>query len=151
MIEKNQVAPNFTLKDQFDKDVSLSDFLGSKVCLYFYPKDNTAGCSNQAMEFARLYEEFKSNNTIIIGISRDNLKSHQRFVEKYSLPFILLSDTNEVVCNLYNVLQEKNMYGKKSIGIVRSTFIIDELGVVKEALYKVNSKTNAINMCELIK
>lgn len=149
-VNVNEIAPQFTAVNQNNEMVSLSDFLGKKVVLYFYPKDSTSGCTNQANEFKRLYAEFNSKNTVIIGVSRDSVKSHQRFIEKNELPFMLLSDSDEVVCNLYGVIQEKKLYGKVSMGIVRSTFIIDEAGVVVSAVEKVNSKNNAQETCELI-
>lgn len=149
-VNVNEIAPQFTAVNQNNEMVSLSDFLGKKVVLYFYPKDSTSGCTNQANEFKRLYAEFNNKNTVIIGVSRDSVKSHQRFIEKNELPFMLLSDSDEVVCNLYGVIQEKKLYGKVSMGIVRSTFIIDEAGVVVSAVEKVNSKNNAQETCELI-
>ncbi|MCQ2027205.1 peroxiredoxin, partial [Clostridium butyricum] len=115
----------------------LSDYINKKVILYFYPKDNTPGCSREAQDFKESIKDFTDNNTIIIGISRDSIKSHDKFIEKYDLPFLLLSDEEETVCNLYGVLKEKTMFGKKCFGIERSTFLIDENGIIKKIYRKV--------------
>jgi peroxiredoxin Q/BCP len=131
------MAPIFNLKGSDGKDHSLTDFLGKKVVLYFYPKDNTPGCTKEAMCFIDDYETFSNLNAIILGISRDSLSSHDKFIKKLNIPYILLSDSEEVACNLYGVLKEKNMYGKKSIGIERSTFIINENGIIENIYRKV--------------
>ena len=131
MLEKGMKAPDFTLKDKNGNDVSLSDFLGKKVVLYFYPRDNTPGCTRQACAFAALYNEFEKRNVEVIGISKDSVSSHIKFIEKYNLPFVLLSDPELSVIKDYGVWQEKKMYGKVSFGVVRTTFIIDENGVVE--------------------
>ncbi len=151
MLTSNTKAPWFTLPDKDGNAVSLSDFLGKKVVLYFYPKDSTSGCSKQAAAFASLYDEFKALGCEVIGISKDSASSHQRFAEKLSLPFILLSDIEKEVIGAYGVWQEKNMYGKKIMGVVRSTFIIDEQGIITHAAYKVNSATNAQDTLSIIK
>lgn len=128
-------APDFLLIGSDKREHSLKDYLGKKVVLYFYPKDNTAGCSKEAIAFKDAYDKFNDNNTIILGISRDSLESHDKFIKKYDIPFILLSDEKEEVCNLYEVLKEKTTYGKKKIGIERSTFVINEEGTI-EKIYK---------------
>lgn len=137
MLEIGTKAPDFNLLDQDGKSVSMSDFKGKKIILYFYPKDNTPGCSREAQDFKESIKDFTDNNTIIIGISRDSIKSHDKFIEKYDLPFLLLSDEEETVCNLYGVLKEKTMFGKKCFGIERSTFLIDENGIIKKIYRKV--------------
>ena len=143
MLEVNQKAPVFTLKDQNEQDVSLSDFLGKKVVLYFYPKDNTPGCSQQALGFKELFEEFNNKNTVIIGISKDSILSHQKFIEKYQLPFILLSNPNLDVIKLYDAYGEKKLYGKVSMGVIRTTYVINELGFIEKIYKKVKAKENA--------
>ena len=143
MVEIGKKAIDFTLPDENGIMHSLSDYLGKKVVLYFYPKDNTSGCTNQALEFKRLYDEFSKNNTIIIGISKDSSKSHNNFKKKYDFPFVLLSDENKDAISKYDVLHEKSMYGKKYMGVVRSTFIIDEEGIVRSIDRNVSASTNA--------
>ena len=125
MLNIGQKAPDFTLQDKNGKDVSLSDFIGKKVVLYFYPKDNTPGCTRQACAFANTYKEFQNENIEVIGISRDSVASHEKFAEKHNLPFILLSDPELRAIKAYEVWQEKKLYGKVSMGVVRTTFIID--------------------------
>ena len=144
-------APNFTLKDKRGKDVSLSDFLGKKVVLYFYPKDNTPGCTRQACAFAGAYAEFNNLNVSIIGISKDSVSSHEKFAEKYNLPFILLSDPELQAIKAYDVWQEKKLYGKTSMGIVRTTFIIDENGYIEKVMKKVKPDKNATEILEYLK
>ena len=143
MLEVGTKAPQFTLSDKDDNAVSLSDFLGKKVVLYFYPRDNTPGCTRQACAFASNYEGFKSKDVIVIGVSKDSVASHQKFAEKYDLPFILLSDPDRQVIEAYSVWQEKKNHGKVSMGVVRSTFIIDEQGVIEKVMPKVKPDTNA--------
>ena len=143
MIEAGMKAPDFTLNDKDGKAVSLSDFLGKKVVLYFYPKDNTPGCTRQACAFAGAYGEFKNKNIEVIGISRDSVASHVKFAEKYNLPFILLSDPELEAIKAYGVWQEKKLYGKVSMGVVRTTFIIDENGAIEKIMPKVKPDTNA--------
>lgn len=137
LIEEGLKAPDFKLLGSDKKEHRLSDYINKKVILYFYPKDNTPGCSREAQDFKESIKDFTDNNTIIIGISRDSIKSHDKFIEKYDLPFLLLSDEEETVCNLYGVLKEKTMFGKKSFGIERSTFLIDENGIIKKIYRKV--------------
>ena len=136
-------APDFTLQDKDGKSVSLSDFIGKKVVLYFYPKDNTPGCTRQACAFAGAYHGFKEKNVEIIGVSKDSTASHQKFAEKYNLPFILLSDPDLDAIQAYGVWQEKKLYGKVSMGVVRTTFIIDENGNIEKIMPKVKPDTNA--------
>ena len=143
MLETGMKAPLFTLKDKNGNEVSLSDFIGKKVVLYFYPKDNTPGCTRQACAFAESYNEFKTKNVEVIGISKDSVASHVKFAEKYSLPFILLSDPSLDAIQKYGVWQEKKMCGKVSMGVVRTTFIIDENGNIEKIMPKVKPDTNA--------
>ncbi len=143
MLNIGEKAPDFTLKDKSSKEISLSDFLGKKIVLYFYPKDNTPGCTKQACAFAGLYEEYKKRNIEIIGISKDSTASHEKFALKYSLPFILLSDPELQAIKAYDVWQEKKMCGKVSMGVVRTTFIIDENGNIEKIMPKVKPDTNA--------
>ena len=143
MIEIGTKAPLFTLSDKDGSSVSLSDFLGKKVVLYFYPKDNTPGCTRQACAFAGLYDEFKKKDIVVIGISKDSVASHQKFAEKYNLPFILLSDPELIAIKAYDVWQEKKMCGKVGMGVVRTTFIIDENGLIEKVMPKVKPDTNA--------
>ena len=150
MLKAGDKAPEFTLKDKDDKDVSLSDFSGKKVVLYFYPKDNTSGCTKQACAFAASYGLFKKKGAVVIGVSRDSVGSHVKFAEKYGLPFILLSDPELQVINSYGVWQEKKNYGKTTMGVVRTTFIIDENGVITHVMPKVKPDTNAAEVLQLL-
>ncbi len=143
MLTENIKAPEFALPAGDGKTYSLSDFKGKKVVLYFYPKDSTAGCTKQALGFAENYEKFISANTVILGINKDSTASHQKFSEKYSLPFILLSDTDKEVLEKYGVWQEKKMCGKVSMGIVRTTFVIDENGNIEKVFEKVKADGHA--------
>ena len=143
MLEVGTKAPDFTLPDKDGNPVSLSDFLGKKIVLYFYPRDNTPGCTRQACAFAGAYEQFKAKDVVVIGISKDSVASHRKFAEKYELPFILLSDPERQAIEAYGVWQEKKNYGKVSMGVVRSTYIIDENGMVEKAMPKVKPDTNA--------
>lgn len=151
MLEIGMKAPNFTLKDKDGREVSLSDFLGKKVVVYFYPKDNTPGCTRQACAFAGVYVELGEMNVEVIGISRDSVSSHQKFVEKYNLPFILLSDPELEAIKAYGVWQEKKLYGKVSMGVVRTTFIVDEQGNIEGIMPKVKPDTNAAEIIKLLK
>lgn len=146
MLEIGMKAPNFTLKDKNGNDVSLSDFLGKRVVLYFYPKDNTPGCTRQACAFAGAYKQFEAKGVEVIGISKDSVASHVKFAEKYDLPFILLSDPDRVAIEAYGVWQEKKMCGKVSMGVVRTTFIIDENGNIEKIMPKVKPDTNAADI-----
>lgn len=150
MLEIGTKAPEFVLSDGEGKEVKLSDFLGQKVVLYFYPKDSTPGCTRQACAFAGAYEAFRQKNVQVIGISRDSVASHQRFAEKYGLPFILLSDPERKAIEAYGVWQEKKNYGKVSMGVVRTTFIIDENGLIEKVMPKVKPDTNAAEILEYL-
>ena len=143
MLEVGTKAPDFTLPDQDGKEVRLSDFLGKKVALYFYPRDNTPGCTRQACAFAKSMPEFEKNDTVVIGISKDSVASHRKFADKYELPFILLADPGLEVLQAYGVWQEKKLYGKVSMGVVRSSYLIDENGVIQQASAKVKPDSNA--------
>ncbi len=143
MLEIGTKAPDFTLNDTNGTPVNLSDYLGKKVVLYFYPKDNTPGCTRQACAFAQNYDAFQEKGVVVIGISKDSAASHQKFAEKHELPFVLLSDPDHAVMEAYGVWQEKKLYGKVSMGVVRSTYIIDEAGSIEKAMPKVKPDTNA--------
>ena len=139
MIQINSKAPDFKLISGNNTEYTLDDFKGKKIVLYFNPKDSTAGCTKQALGFAEHYDTFKKNNVVIIGINKDSIASHARFAEKYSLPFILLSDPDKAVIEKYGVWQEKKMCGKISMGIVRTTYIIDKNGNVEKVFEKVKA------------
>ena len=143
MLEVGMKAPDFTLLDKRGNSVSLSDFLGKKVVLYFYPKDSTPGCTRQACAFAQNHSNFEEKNVVVVGVSRDSVASHLKFAEKYELPFVLLSDPELVAIQAYGVWQEKKLYGKVSMGVVRSTYLIDEQGVIEKVMPKVKPDTNA--------
>lgn len=143
MLNIGDKALDFTLEDKNGDKISLSDFRGKKVVLYFYPKDNTPGCTRQACAFAGLYGEFQKRNIEVIGISKDSVASHVKFAEKHNLPFVLLSDPERVAIEPYGVWQEKKLYGKVNFGVVRTTFVIDEQGYVEAVMPKVKPDTNA--------
>lgn len=143
MLDIGTKAPAFSLPDKNGNIVNLSDFLGKKVVLYFYPKDNTSGCTKQACAFAARQADFTAKNTVVIGISKDSSASHLRFAEKYDLPFVLLSDTEHTVLDAYGAWQEKKLYGKVSMGTVRSTYLIDEKGLIEKVWPKVKPEENA--------
>ena len=149
-MQEGTKAPAFTLKDKDGRDVSLSDFAGQKVVVYFYPKDNTPGCTRQACAFAAAYDGFKAKNVVVIGVSRDSVASHEKFAQKYNLPFILLSDPELSAIQAYGVWQEKKLYGKVSMGVVRTTFIIDENGVIEKVMPKVKPDTNAAEVLAML-
>ena len=151
MLEIGRKAPEFTLTDKDGNLVSLSDFTGKKVVLYFYPKDNTPGCTRQACAFAAAYEGFRSRDVVVIGISKDSVASHQKFAMKYDLPFILLSDPELQVIQAYGVWQEKKLYGKVSMGVVRTTFIIDEQGNIEKIMPRVKPDTNASEILDYLR
>lgn len=142
MLNVGTKAPDFTLSDQDGNQVRLSDFLGRKVVLYFYPKDNTPGCTRQACTFAERYPAFQAKGAVVIGISKDSAASHQKFAQKYELPFLLLADPELQAIQAYGVWQEKKLYGKVSMGVVRTTYLIDEQGVIVQAQEKVKPDTN---------
>ena len=146
MLEAGMKAPDFELNDQNGNLVRLSDFAGKKVVLYFYPRDNTPGCTRQACAFASAYDAFRSENIAVIGVSKDSVASHQKFAQKYELPFVLLSDPDLQAIQAYGVWQEKKNYGKVSMGVVRSTFIIDENGAIEKVMSKVKPDTNAADI-----
>lgn len=150
MLEVGSKAPIFSLPDQNGNMVNLKDFIGRKVILYFYPKDMTSGCSKQACSFAELYPQFREKGAVIIGVSADSVASHKKFEEKYGLPFTLLSDTNKDVIKQYDILGEKKMYGKTTIGIIRSTYLIDENGIIIKAFKAVKAADNPKQMLESI-
>ncbi len=150
MIEAGMTAPQFTLPDKNGNMVSLSDYLGKKVVLYFYPKDNTPGCTRQACAFALKNKEIENKNAVVIGISKDSVSSHLNFATKYNLPFVLLSDSELAAIKAYGVWQEKKLYGKVSMGVVRTTFLIDEQGTVQAVMPKVKPDTNADEILALL-
>lgn len=150
MLEVGTQAPAFTLPDQNGNLVRLSDFAGKKVILYFYPKDNTPGCTRQACAFAQSYPEFQARNVVVIGVSKDSMASHLKFAQKYELPFILLSDPELQAIQAYGVWQEKKLYGKVSMGIVRSTYLINEQGVIEKVMPKVKPDTNAQDILDFL-
>lgn len=148
MLETGTKAPEFKLLNQAGKEVSLADYRGKKVILYFYSKDNTAGCTKQACSFAELYPDFREKNAEVIGISKDTVESHRKFAEKYGLPFTILADPDRVAIEAYDVWKEKNMYGKKVMGVVRTTYLIDENGIIEKAFTKVKAADNAKQMAQ---
>ena len=150
MLSIGDRAPSFTLKDKNGNEISLSDFIGKRGVLYFYPKDNTPGCTRQACAFAGAYDEFQKRGVEVIGISRDGIASHLKFAEKYNLPFVLLSDPDLKAIKAYGVWQEKKLYGKTSFGVVRTTFIIDEKGIIEKVMPKVKPDTNAGEILEFL-
>ena len=143
MLEVGMKAPDFTLLNQNGEKVSLSDYLGKRVVLYFYPKDNTPGCTRQACAFAAAYDGFRDRDVQVIGISKDSVASHLKFAQKHELPFVLLSDPDLTAIQAYDVWKEKKLYGKSSMGVVRTTYIIDESGNVEKVMPKVKPDTNA--------
>lgn len=143
MLEIGMKAPDFTLQDKDGNQVSMSDFAGKKVVLYFYPRDNTPGCTRQACAFAQNYDGFKERGVEVIGISKDSIASHAKFADKHELPFILLSDPELVAIQGYDVWKEKKLYGKVSMGVVRTTYVIDENGIIEKVMPKVKPDTNA--------
>ena len=150
MLEINTKAPEFTLPDQNGEMRSLSDYKGQKVILYFYPKDMTSGCTKQACSFGELYPQFREKGAVVLGVSKDSVASHKKFEEKYGLPFTLLSDTEKTVIQAYDVWKEKKLYGKVSMGVVRTTYLIDEDGMIVKAFDKVNAAENPAQMLEQI-
>ena len=150
MLETGIKAPDFTLFNQDGESVTLSQYLGKKVILYFYPKDNTPGCTKQACGFAQLYPDFNEKGAVILGVSKDSVKSHKKFQEKYQLPFTLLSDPELQVIQAYDVWKEKNMYGKKVMGVVRTTYLINEEGIIEKAYTKVKAAQNPEDMLEVL-
>lgn len=150
MLEVGTKAPSFTLPDQNGNMHTLKDYRGKKVILYFYPKDNTPGCTKQACGFAELYPQFQEKGAVVLGVSKDTVASHKKFEEKYGLPFTLLSDTEKEVIQAYDVWKEKTMYGKKVFGVVRTTYLIDEEGTIVKAFGKVKAAENPGQMLEIL-
>ncbi len=150
MLIEGTVAPEIVLKDKNSNEVKLSDFKGQKVVVYFYPKDNTPGCTRQACAFSNNFSKFEELNVKVIGISKDSEASHIRFADKYELPFVLLSDPELKAIKDYDVWQEKKMYGKTSFGVVRSTYLIDENGVIEKVWKKAKPDTNADEIIKYI-
>ena len=150
MLTTGTPAPDFTLPDKDGNPVTLSALRGRKVVIYFYPKDNTPGCTRQACAFAADYAEFRRRGVTVIGISKDSTASHQKFAEKYDLPFLLLSDPDRTAIEAYGVWQEKKMAGKVGMGVVRTTFLVDEEGIITAVMPKVKPDTNAAEILEML-
>ena len=150
MLAVGTKAPDFSLLDQDGNTVSLSDFSGKKIVLYFYSRDNTPGCTRQACAFAANYEQFKSRNVVVIGVSKDSVASHLKFAQKYELPFVLLSDPELQAIQAYDVWKEKKLYGKVSMGVVRSTYIINQQGIIEKVMPKVKPDTNAAEILQYL-
>ena len=150
LLQAGQKAPDFVLQDQQGNEVRLSDHLGKKVVLYFYPRDNTPGCTRQACAFAQAYDAFRQKDVVVIGVSKDSVASHVKFAEKYNLPFILLSDPQRQAIEAYGVWQEKKMCGKVGMGVVRTTYLIDEQGVIAAVMPKVKPDTNAAEVLAML-
>ncbi|NLT94804.1 MAG: thioredoxin-dependent thiol peroxidase [Clostridia bacterium] len=150
MLPVGTKAPDFTLNDQNGNSVTLSQFSGKKVVLYFYSKDNTPGCTKQACAFKNAYDGFKKKDVVVIGISKDSEKTHQKFAQKYDLPFIILADPELEAIKKYDVWQEKKLYGKVTMGVVRTTYIIDENGIIEKVFKKVKPDTNAQEILEYL-
>lgn len=146
MLANGTKAPDFTLPDQNGQSRKLSEYLGQRVILYFYPRDMTAGCTKQACAFAELYPQFREKGAAVLGISKDSVASHKKFEEKYGLPFVLLSDPEKTVIQAYDVWKEKKMYGKVSMGVVRTTYLIDEQGIIVKGFEKVKPAENPADM-----
>ena len=151
LVEVNQLAPSFTTTNQDNQTISLIDYQGKNVVLYFYPKDDTPGCTIEANDFTRLATEFSNHNTIVMGVSKDDCDSHRAFIEKYQLNVQLLADTEGELCEKYGVWQEVEKEGVKKWKIVRSTFVIDKKGVLVKALYGVNHEGHAAEILEFVK
>lgn len=150
MLEKGMKAPDFTLPDKQGNEITLSDFRGKKVVIYFYPKDDTPGCTKQACNFADNYNGFLEKGVVVLGISKDSIASHEKFAKKYDLPFPLLSDPELEAIKAYDVWQEKTLYGKTSMGVVRTTYIIDENGIIETVMAKVKADSNATDVLEIL-
>lgn len=148
-LTEGTAAPNFSSKDQNGQSIKLSDFRGKKVILFFYPKDNTPGCTKEACAYRDASQNFEANNTVILGVSPDTEKSHKKFIDKFDLPFQLLCDTDKDICETYGVWVEKSMYGKKYMGVERSTFLIDEDGNLAAVRRKVKPEPHVAEMLEL--
>lgn len=151
MLQTGTAAPDFSLPDQNGNIRSLSDFRGQKVILYFYPKDMTSGCTKQACAFSELYPQFRDKSAVVIGISKDTVASHKKFEEKYGLPYPLLSDTEKTVLQSYDVWKEKKSAGRVSMGVIRTTYLIDENGIIVNAMDKVKAAENPAQMLNILK
>ena len=143
--------PNLTIASTLKENFDLNEFKGKKLVMYFYPKDNTPGCTQEGKDFSDSYDEFQNLNTEIVGVSKDSLKKHHNFIEKYNFPFSLIADTEEKLCNAMDVIKEKNMYGKKYMGIERSTFIFDETGTLTHEFRKVRVKGHVDAVLEILR
>lgn len=150
MLKKGDKAPEFKLMDSHGTEIKLSDFLGCNVVLYFYPRDNTSGCTTEAKEFSELADQFRKQHTVIIGVSPDSVESHRKFEEKQGLRVLLLSDPDKEVLNLYGAWQLKKLYGKESMGVVRTTYLIDTKGIITEVFEKVKAAGHAACVMERI-
>lgn len=150
MLAAGTQAPPFSLPDQNGQTHTLEEYRGQKVVLYFYPKDNTPGCTKQACAFGELYPQFREKGAVVLGVSKDSVASHKKFEEKYGLPFTILSDEGLETIKAYDVWQEKNMYGKKTMGVVRTTYLIDENGVIARAFSKVKAGENPQQMLDTL-
>jgi peroxiredoxin Q/BCP len=150
MLEVGVKVKNFKLPDAKGNIHQLNDFLGKRIVIYFYPKDNTSGCTTQACAFRDQYDAFKEKDVVVIGISKDSPKSHQKFIDQYDLPFLLLSDENIEVCQYFGVYIEKSMYGRKYMGVNRSTFILDEQGIITHVFKKASPKENALDILRVL-
>lgn len=150
MLKVGMKAPEFSLENQNGELINLKDYLGKKVVIYFYPKDHTPGCTKQACAFRDSYQEFRKNNIVVFGISKDTVSSHLKFVEDYELPFTLLADPDLVVIQAYDVWKEKKMFGKSYMGITRSTYVIDENGFIIKTFAKANPDTNAKDILDFL-
>ena len=150
MLVAGTQAPSFSLPDQNGQTHTLEEYRGQKVVLYFYPKDNTPGCTKQACAFGELYPQFREKGAVVLGVSRDSVASHKKFEEKYGLPFTILSDEGLETIKAYDVWQEKNMYGKKTMGVVRTTYLIDENGVIVRAFSRVKAEENPQQMLDTL-
>lgn len=137
MLNVGDQAPDFQAEASIGREITLSEFLGKKIILYFYPKDMTSGCTTEACDFSQYHPDFEKMKTVILGVSKDSLSSHHKFIEKYGLPFILISDPDLKIIKLYDVWKEKNLYGKKTMGVERTTFLIDETGLIQKIYPKV--------------
>ena len=150
-LSEGQKAPEFTANDQNGKSVSLSNFAGKSIILYFYPKDDTPGCTAEACSFRDNYESLLAEGFEVLGVSTDDEKSHLKFIGKYNLPFSLIADTNKKIVEAYGVWVEKNMYGKKYMGVSRKTFIIDKNGMIRKVIDKVDTKNSSAQVLEILK
>ena len=150
-IKKGDLLPNMTVATTKVEALKLRSLKGNKVVLYFYPKDNTPGCTTEGQNFRDAYPEFEKNNAVILGVSRESIRSHLNFINKYDFPFDLISDPDEELCQAFDVIKQKNMYGRKYMGIERSTFVFDEKGKLREEIRKVKVKGHADQILEIVK